>query len=168
MISGREATRNPKTGTNPIPDVRRWGTRKRPPIPGIQDLSERNEACYSQAMGAKRLQTIERRIQRIKDDLATIGEMRPGSLSKQYNVCGTPGCRCKDPENPQKHGPYYQLSYVHRNKSTSQFIRPEFATEARAQTKEYRRFRKLVDEWVRLALEHARMKLEMAKKEVSR
>lgn len=119
-------------------------------------------------MSATRRKTIERRIQRIKDSLATIGEMRPGSLSKQYNVCGTPGCRCKDPENPQKHGPYYQLSYVHRKKSTSQFIRPKFLREARAQITEYRRFRKLVDEWVNLALEHARLKLEMAKKEASK
>jgi hypothetical protein len=118
-------------------------------------------------MSAARLRTIERRIQRIKDDLATIGEMRPGSLSKQYNVCGTPGCRCKDPENPKRHGPYYQLSYVHRKKSTSQFIRPEFVEETREQIAEYRRFKKLGDEWTSLALEHAKLKLELAKKEAS-
>jgi hypothetical protein len=119
-------------------------------------------------MSATRLRSIERRIARIKSDLATIGEMRPGSLSQQYNVCGTPGCRCKDPDNPKRHGPYYQLSYVHRNKSTSQFIRPEFLEETRAQVTEYRRFKKLIDEWVKLALEHARLKLELAKREVSR
>lgn len=119
-------------------------------------------------MRAARLKTIERRIQRIKDDLATIGEMRPGSISKQYNVCGTPGCRCKDPDNPQRHGPYYQLSYVHRNKSTSQFIRSAFVRETRAQVVEYRRFKKLIAEWVNLALEHAKLKLELAKQEAPR
>jgi len=119
-------------------------------------------------MTTARLQTVQRRIARIKDQLVTIGEMRPGSLSKQYNVCGTPGCRCKDPVNPQRHGPYYQLSYVHRNKSTSQFIRPEFLREARAQVAEYRRFRKLVEAWVDLALEHAKLKLELAKKQASK
>lgn len=119
-------------------------------------------------MSTTKLKTIERRIQRIKDDLATIGEMRPGSLSKQYNVCGTPGCRCKDPVNPQRHGPYYQLSYVHRNKSTSQAIRPAFVEKTRAQITEYRRFKKLVEEWVKLALDHAKLKLELAKKEASK
>lgn len=114
-------------------------------------------------MSTSRLKTIERRIQRIKDNLVTVGEMRPGSLSKQYNVCGTPGCRCKDPENPKRHGPYYQLSYAHRSKSTSQFIRPEFLRETRAQVAEYRRFKKLVETWTDLALEHARLKLELAK-----
>ena len=119
-------------------------------------------------MSTARLKTLERRIQRIKDNLATIGEMRPGSLSKQYNVCGTPGCRCKDPTNPQRHGPYYQLSYVHRNKSTSQSIRPEFVAETRAQITEYRRFKKLVEEWVKLALDHAKLKLDLAKKKASK
>jgi hypothetical protein len=118
-------------------------------------------------MSTAKLRTLERRIQRIKDRLAAIGEMRPGSLSKQYNVCGNPGCRCKDPDNPRKHGPYYQLSYMHRKKSTSQFIRPEFARQTRAQVAEYRRFRKLVDMWVDLALEHAKLKLEIARKAAS-
>ena len=119
-------------------------------------------------MNTKRLITIEKRIQRIKDMLMTIGEMRPGSLSKQYNVCGTPGCRCKDPKNPKRHGPYYQLSYVRRNKSTSQAIRPGFVRETRAQIAAYRRFRKLTNEWVDLALEHAKLKLELDKLSLSK
>jgi len=48
--------------------------------------------------------------EQIKAELAALGEMRPGSLSRQYNVCGKPNCRCKDPQNPQRHGPCYQLS----------------------------------------------------------
>ena len=60
------------------------------------------------------IQNIEQRIEALKGALAALGAMRPGSLTQQYNVCGKPHCRCKDPENPQRHGPYYQLSYVHR------------------------------------------------------
>ena len=47
--------------------------------------------------------------------------MHPGSLREQYNVCGKAGCRCKDPKKPQKHGPYYQLSYTWRGKSSTPF-----------------------------------------------
>ena len=54
----------------------------------------------------------ERRIEQLKGKLAHLGSMLPGSLSEQWNVCGTPGCRCKDPDNPVKHGPYYQLSFT--------------------------------------------------------
>ena len=81
-----------------------------------------------------------------------LGEMRPGSLSQQYNVCGKPGCRCKDPKNPQRHGPYYQLSYVHQGKSTTQFIRPELRATVRTQIATFKKFRKLTDRWVDLAL----------------
>lgn len=106
---------------------------------------------------------IERRIERIKRELQSIGPMRPGSLSKQYSVCGKPGCRCVDPKEPRKHGPYYQLSYIHRGKSTTQFIRPQYLREVRAQVAAYKRFRSLTDEWVTLALEHARLILDQLK-----
>jgi len=45
-----------------------------------------------------------RQIERVKVKLAALGDLRPGSLSTQYNVCGTPGCRCKATP-PEKHGP---------------------------------------------------------------
>jgi hypothetical protein len=104
-------------------------------------------------------QAIEQRIQQIKIDLATLGDMRPGSLSQQYNVCGKPGCRCKDPVNPQRHGPYYQLSWVHQGKSTSQFIRRPWLRQVKAQLVTFKKFRKLTEEWVALALALAKLKL---------
>ena len=116
-------------------------------------------------LGNMQLQKIETRIQKIKEELLTIGEMRPGSISKQYNVCGNPNCRCKDKQNPQKHGPYYQLSYVHQGKSSSQFIRQEFLAEAKKQLANYKHFKKLVDQWIDLALQHAKLTLELAKKQ---
>jgi hypothetical protein len=106
------------------------------------------------------VQSIELRIQEIKTKLATLGDMRPGSLSQQYNVCGKPGCRCKDPVHPQRHGPYYQLSWVHQGKSTTQFIRRPWLRQVKAQLMTFKKFRKLTDEWIALALELARMKLK--------
>lgn len=109
------------------------------------------------------VQQIQRRIQRIKTELAALGEMRPGSLSKQYNVCGKPGCRCKDPQTPQRHGPYYQLSWVHAGKSTTQFIRRPFLAQVQAELATYKTFRKLTEEWVALALQAAKIQLQAAK-----
>jgi len=110
------------------------------------------------------IQTLEERIQRIKTQLASLGDMRPGSLSRQYNVCGKAGCRCKDPQNPQRHGPYYQLSWVHRGKSTTQFIRRPFLPQVRAEIASYNRFRKLTDQWVNLSLRIAQARLLAARK----
>jgi hypothetical protein len=113
---------------------------------------------------ASTIQHLEKRIQRIKAQLASLGDMRPGSLSRQYNVCGKAGCRCKDPKEPQRHGPYYQLSWVHRGKSTTQFIRRPFLPQVRAQIATYNRFRKLTDQWVNLGLRIAQAKLLAARK----
>jgi hypothetical protein len=113
------------------------------------------------------IQKHEQRIEQIKAELATLGEMRPGSLSKQYNVCGKPNCRCKDPQNPQRHGPYYQLSWVHRGKSSTQFIRPPLLPQVRAQIATYNRFRKLTEEWVTLALRLAQVRLLAARRSLA-
>ena len=114
------------------------------------------------------IQNLEQRIQQIKAALAALGEMRPGSLSRQYNVCGKPNCRCKDPQKPQRHGPYYQLSWVHRGKSSTQFIRRPLLPEVRAQIATYNTFRKLTDEWVNLALRLAQAKLVAARRSLSK
>ncbi len=106
---------------------------------------------------------IERRIEAIKRRLTKLGPMHPGSLSEQYNVCGKPRCRCKDPKKPRRHGPYYQLSFTWRGKSTSRFVRPERVTEIRHKIENYKRFGELVNEWVDLAVELERVERVRAK-----
>ena len=96
---------------------------------------------------------IERKIEHLKRKIAELGPMHPGSLSEQYNVCGKSGCRCKDPKNPQKHGPYYQLSFTWRGKSRTRFVRAERLAGAREKIANYKRFRELTDEWVDLVVE---------------
>lgn len=107
------------------------------------------------------------RIQEIKSELLTIGEMRPGSLNLQYTVCGKENCRCKDPEKPRKHGPYYQLSYVHRGKSTSQFIQKSLVKNVEMQLVNYKKFKALMNEWVDLALNQAKENLRLDKERLA-
>jgi hypothetical protein len=99
-----------------------------------------------------KLSALEKRIKQIKQELQTIGEMRPGSLTCQYH-------------NPkEKTGAYYQLSYTHKMKSRTDYVRPEFVDRIREQIAGYKRFRMLVDEWIALALEHAKMKMAKEKR----
>jgi hypothetical protein len=91
---------------------------------------------------------IERKIKRLRQQLVELGPMHPGSLSEHYNVCGKPGCRCKDPKNPRKHGPYYQLSFTWRGKGCTRFVRAQRLVEVRQKIANYKRFRELTDEWV--------------------
>ena len=108
------------------------------------------------------VQTLEKKIQTLKAHLLELGPMRPGSLSPQYNVCGKAGCRCKDPQNPRRHGPYFQLNYVYQGKKKSQFIRRENLKAVRAELATYKKFRKLTDQWIGLALQAAQIRLKSA------
>ncbi len=108
----------------------------------------------------KRDKIIVKRIAKIKSELMQIESMHPGSLSKQYNVCGTAGCHCKDPIDPKKHGPYYKLSYVVGGKSTTRFIKPEFMSEIEKQILNYKNFKNLVDEWKTLSVELFKLRIQ--------
>ncbi len=90
----------------------------------------------------------ERRVRQLKEKVSQVGPMLPGSLSEQWNVCGTPGCRCKDPDQPRKHGPYYQLSFTLGGKSSTMFITKADVPEARRRFKRYQQLKTLTTDLV--------------------
>lgn len=107
----------------------------------------------------KKVQALERKIATIKRHLALLGDLRPGSLSEQYNVCGSPGCKCKaDP--PVKHGPYWQVSFSRKGKSSTRFVKPQHLARVRTQLKAYEKLRTLVDTWITLATELANLRIQ--------
>ena len=108
---------------------------------------------------------IQAQIDKIKKELLQLGAMRPGTLSQQYAACQKPGCKCVDPIHPQKHGPFYKLSYTHGGKSTTQFIRPQFVHEVRQQLAAYKKFKALTQQWVTLALELSKLELQQARQD---
>ena len=108
------------------------------------------------------IQVIEGRVRRIKAELNRLGELRPGALSEQYNVCGKPGCRCKATP-PEKHGPYHQLSWSRNGKSTTRFVRRPELRAVRGQIKAYQRLQQLVDEWIAASVEICEIKRQKAR-----
>ena len=112
----------------------------------------------STTMNARREATLQRQIEKIKSGLAALGDMRPGSLSTQYNVCGTLGCRCKATP-PVKHGPYYQVSFTRKGKSSTKFVKKPDLPEVRKQHKNYERMKLLIDRWIDLATELSTLRL---------
>ena len=107
-------------------------------------------------MSRKRIQQMERRIDRIKRALLEIGPMRPGSLTRQY----------KDPQNQT--GAYWQISYTRRMKSRTEYVRKEYVKEVRRQTVTHKRFKRLVDQWIDLSIEHSRLTMQIAEPRASR
>ena len=88
----------------------------------------------------------ERTIRTLFARMANLGAMRPGTLSVQYR-------------NPkEKKTPFNQLSYTHKSKSRSEYVRPENLTTVRMEVETYKKFRLLVDEITTLSLEASRLR----------
>jgi len=104
---------------------------------------------------------LEAKIDVLKQELLTLGDLRPGTLSEQYNVCGKAGCACKaDP--PRKHGPYYQVSFTWQGRSHTQFVRQENVATTRQQLRNYEKLRALVEAWIAAGLELAALRFGTA------
>ena len=106
---------------------------------------------YAIPMTTKKLRQIEDEIQTIKRRLLEIEHMRPGSLSRQY----------KKPK--EKKGAYYQISYTHKMRSRTEYIRLEFVDEIQDQIIVYKQFKKMVERWIELSIEYSRLKMNLAK-----
>jgi hypothetical protein len=108
----------------------------------------------------QRLRTLKAQIRGVKRELAQLEELRPGSLSRQYTVCGSAGCHCKA-SPPHKHGPYYHLSYTRKGRGGTRLIKKENLAAVRAAIANYARLRVLVDRWIDLATELSDLKLQL-------
>jgi hypothetical protein len=104
------------------------------------------------------IQEFEAEVSQLKQKISEIGLMLPGSISEQWNVCGMKGCKCKDKKNPQKHGPYYQLSYSLSSGSSTMFVKKENLSDTRQFILNYKMFKKLNVELVTASVKLVRAK----------
>jgi len=102
-------------------------------------------------MSVQRIQQIERSIARIKEELQTIGPMRPGSLTRQYR------------DRQTGSGAYWQISYTRHMKSRTEYVRRQWVREVRKQIAMHKRFKRLIDQWVDLGIEHSRLAMKIVK-----
>lgn len=106
-------------------------------------------------MSKKRMDQIERRIARIKEALGRIGPMRPGSLTRQYR-------------NPKERvGAYWQISYTRQMKSHTEYVRSEWEPDIRKQIATYKRFTRLIEQWIDLSIEYSKFRMQVAKQKRS-
>lgn len=97
-------------------------------------------------MATQTLESVEKKIVTLKQRLASIGNMRPGTLSIQYR-------------NPaQKLIPFNQISYTLNGKSRSEYVRKENLQAVKAEIAHYRRFKTLVGELVTLSVKASRLR----------
>jgi hypothetical protein len=99
---------------------------------------------------------LENELEAIKQELLEIGPMHPGSISRQYNKCGTSTCSCHHPTKPKKHGPYNKLVYVYRGENVCRFVREDHVDELKDRLANYKAFRRLIDKWIKLSIQRGK------------
>lgn len=104
-------------------------------------------------MKTRTISQLDEEIRTIQQELQSLGPMHPGNISSQYQVCGRPGCRCADPKEPVRHGPYPKLTYVYHGKSVCRFVRAGTEITLAERLAVYKKFRLLIDQWVALSIQ---------------
>ncbi len=100
---------------------------------------------------ARRLQLLQQ--------IAALGDLRPGSLVASYRKCGKPNCRCADPDDPG-HGPRWLLTHSVNGKTRTRSIPVDQLAATRAQIAECQRLRRLVAELIEVSDQACQAQLE--------
>ena len=93
---------------------------------------------------------LQKRREQLKAKLASVGDLRPGSLVGRYRKCGKPNCRCAD-EGAPGHGPSWSLTRKAGGKTVTKIIPAPAVPQTREQIAECRRFRKLTRDLVEVS-----------------
>lgn len=57
---------------------------------------------------------------------------------------------------------FYQLSYTHKMKSRTNYVRARHVAELKDQIRTYRKFKKLIEKWIDLSIERSKIKMDTA------
>lgn len=97
-------------------------------------------------MTRNNLGKIEKDIRRLQQRIASIDNLRPGTLSVQY----------RDPLEQKT--PFNQISYTHQGRSRSEYVRPENLDAVRGEIDAYKQFKTLCAQLVDLSIQASRIR----------
>jgi hypothetical protein len=113
------------------------------------------------ANSADRVAEYEHRYREMAKQLAGIGLISSGSVTRRYTRCGTASCRCHaDP--PQPHGPYYQWTTKVEGKTVTRRLNPAEAELYQEWIANDRKLRHLIQQMRQVAAKAAELKLKEA------
>jgi hypothetical protein len=107
---------------------------------------------------AEQLADHEKRYRELAAQLATIGLIHSGSVTRRYTRCGTPSCKCHA-EPPQPHGPYYQWTAKINGKTVTRRLSESEAELYREWIDNDRRLRRLIQQMRQVAAKAAELRL---------
>jgi len=110
---------------------------------------------------AERLASYEERYGELAAQLATIGLIHSGSVTRRYTHCANPGCKCHS-EPPQPHGPYYQWTAKINGKTVTRRLSEGEAKLYQEWIDNDRRMRRLIQQMRQVAAKAAELRLKQA------
>ena len=106
----------------------------------------------------QRLASYENRYRQLAAQLAEIGMISAGTLTRRYTRCTSPGCKCNaDP--PQPHGPYWQWTRKIDGKTLTRRLTPAEAKLYREWIANDRRLHRIIDQMRTTAAKAAEIRL---------
>ena len=102
-------------------------------------------------MTNKKVETLLKKIETTKNELTALGDMRPGSVTKQFHKRG------------DKKWPYWQISYTQNQRSKTEYLKDEFVEKIKTEVMTYKKFKKLVEKLVNLNVEISKERLNILK-----
>jgi hypothetical protein len=103
-------------------------------------------------MKTNKTEKIKVQIEKVKKELLELGDLRPGSVTKQI----AKGVGKKPRE-------YWQISYTHKMKSRTEYLRDEFVEQIKTEVLNHKKFKKLIEKWIELSIELSKEKIEILK-----
>lgn len=104
------------------------------------------------------LAELEQRREAITQQIAQLGDLRPGSITNTSGRCGKPECRCHQP-GQTGHGPNLRLTYKVDGKTISQSLpTPAAIHKAEREVEQFRKFQRLSREFVETNAEICRVR----------
>ena len=89
------------------------------------------------------LEELLRQRSELKEQLAEIEDMRPGSLVPRFRKCGKPNCHCAK-DGSEGHGPSWSLTHAIKGKTVTKIIPPGVAVEqTKSQIATFHHYREL-------------------------
>lgn len=104
------------------------------------------------------LPVLERKRKVVLEKIASLGDLRPGSLTTTQGKCGKAECCCKQPDHPG-HGPHWRITYKVEGRTRSEGLyEQEAIAKAEREIAEFRRFQELSREFVDLSTRICRVR----------
>lgn len=89
---------------------------------------------------------VSRPIESIRKQIAAMGLVAQGTVSKRTKVCGRPNCRCAE-DRQARHGPYYEWTRRENGRYVHTVISADQAKELAAAIDNHKRVLALLRRW---------------------